>query len=242
MKKYGTILSICILLILWQLAALSIDNDFLMPYPLAVISTMWEQCLNSSFYTIVLQTILRSLFGLGIAFFCSGICAFLSYFYPFIKAVLAPFILLTKSVPNISYIIIVLVWFSSQSSAIIITFLILFPILYANFYEGLLTIHQNLQDVLRLYPESNWTKIHKFYLPMLIPAINAGLSSGLGLAFKVGVMAEIIGQVQYGIGRQLNVARLNMDMTSIFAWTFWIIILLMLMEFIRKQVMLRIQK
>ena len=61
-------------------------------------------------------------------------------------------------------------------------------------------------------------------------------------SFQVGVMAEIIGQVQLGIGRQLNIARFNMDMTAIFAWTLWIILLLLILEWIRKYSMDKLKK
>lgn len=234
MKKNGTILSVIILLGIWQIAAWSIHNDFLMPYPIEVLSTMIKQCSDISFYSILFATLSRSLCGLLVAFLIGGICAILSFYFVYFKHCISPIILLTKSIPNIAYIIIILVWFGSESSAVIITFLILFPVIYANIYEGLQSMDQDLKDVLRIYPEKRMTTLYKVYLPMLVPTINASLSSGLGLSFKVGVMAEIIGQVQIGVGRQLNIARFNMDMTTIFAWTLWIIILLIIIDYIRK--------
>lgn len=242
MKKSGTLISIAVLLVLWQTSALYIQNTFLMPYPMDVVSVMFSQLKDAHFYNIVFHTIYRSLCGLVLAFVTAGSCALLAFFFAFFKHLLAPIILLTKSVPNIAYIIIILVWFGSESSAIIIPFLILFPVIYANVYEGLQAMDQDLKDVLKIYPEKRWTVLCKVYLPMLVPTLNASLSSGLGLAFKVGVMAEIIGQVQVGMGRQLNVARFNMDMTTIFAWTFWIIIILVILEGIRKIMMYKIKK
>lgn len=43
-------------------------------------------------------------------------------------------------------------------------------------------------------------------------------------------MSEIMGQVQQGIGRQMNLCRLTSDMTGVFAWTGWIILILLLMD------------
>ena len=242
MKRSGVFFSIMILLGVWQLAAMGIQNDFLMPYPMDVFSLMAVQCRESSFYEIVIHTLFRSLLGLSLALCCAALGAFLSYFYTFVKYLLSPFILLTKSIPNVSYIIIILVWFGSQSSSVIIPFLILFPVIYANLYNALLHMDQDVKDVIRLYPETPWRMLQKVYIPLLLPAINASLSSGLGLALKVGVMAEIIGQVQLGIGRQLNIARFNMDMTAIFAWTLWIILLLLILEWIRKYSMDKLKK
>lgn len=242
MKKSGIILSVIVLLGAWQFAAFSIDNDFLMPYPRDVFMNMIQQCQDSSFYIIVFHTLFRSLTGLFIAFLCAILCALLSYIIPFIASLLSPVILLAKSIPNISYIIIILVWFGSESSSMIIPFLILFPMIYTNLYQGITNLDQDTRDVMRLYPQTFWLMLKKVYFPLLLPAINTSLTNGLGLAFKVGVMAEIIGQVQTGIGRQLNIARLNMDMTEIFAWTIWIILLLALVDYIKKYLMAKLEK
>ena len=43
-------------------------------------------------------------------------------------------------------------------------------------------------------------------------------------------MSEIMGQVPMGIGRQMNLCRLTSDMTGVFAWTGWIILILLLMD------------
>ena len=38
-------------------------------------------------------------------------------------------------------------------------------------------------------------------------------------------MAEILGQVRYGIGKQLYISKINLDMTGVFAYTIVIIII-----------------
>ena len=72
--------------------------------------------------------------------------------------------------------------------------------------------------------------LRRVYLPLLSSSIQASLSNGISLTFKVGVMSEIMGQVPMGIGRQMNLCRLTSDMTGVFAWTGWIILILLLMD------------
>ena len=43
-------------------------------------------------------------------------------------------------------------------------------------------------------------------------------------------MAEIVAQAQNGIGRQMNYCKVSFDMTGVFAWTGWIILLALIME------------
>ena len=54
---------------------------------------------------------------------------------------------------------------------------------------------------------------------MLGPSLKEGVRGSLSLGLKVGVMAEILGQVQPGIGHQLSRGRVNLEMADICAWT-----------------------
>ena len=89
---------------------------------------------------------------------------------------------------------------------------------------------ENLSKVLQLYPEKTSYRLWKVYIPLLKTEMISSFSNGLSLTFKVGVMAEILGQVQFGIGRQLNLCRITSDMVGIFAWTLWIILILLSIE------------
>ena len=73
------------------------------------------------------------------------------------------------------------------------------------------------------------------YLPLLRPAITASLCTGIAMAFKVGVMSEILGQVPYGVGRQMQLARLNFELEQVMAWTGWIIIVLAVCDRLMKR-------
>lgn len=227
--RYALISSIAILM-LWWLGAMYLDNDIILPMPMDVLLKMQAQMASPDFYTIVFTTLIRSMQGLCIAFFIAMIGALCSYYSKILQALLAPIILLAKSIPNISYIIIILIWFSRETSATIITFLILFPMFYENFLQGAKAKDEKLHAVLHIYPISHIDQILHIDLPMMKPFIRASLSSGIGLAFKVGVMAEILGQVDQGIGRELQYCRIDLDMAGIFAWTLWIILLLMLLQ------------
>lgn len=232
MKKYRTITSVFVLALLWEILAVQINNDFLFPYPLEVGKMMLQQVTSVHFYQVVAATLYRSLLGLGIAFLAAFLCAYLSYRYTVFHDLFYPVLLLTRSVPNVAYIIIILVWFGAEKSAAIVSFLIIFPIIYANLNSGLNFIDPNLKKVMQLYPERERTKICRLYIPLLRSAMEASLTTGLSLTFKVGVMAEILGQVQVGIGRQLNLCRITTNVTGIFAWTLWIIVILLLMEIV----------
>lgn len=230
MKQTRMVSSMLALGLLWWLLAVWMDNDFLLPYPHQVFELMKTQLASSTFYEAILITLLRSLSGLLLAFACALGCAFMAFQSRIFHDLFYPLLLLTRSVPNISYIILIQLWFGRNTSTVIISFLIIFPTIYSNLYHGLQHMDASLQQVIQLYPERRSYVMRRIYLPMLRGAMQASLSTGLSLTFKVGVMAEILGQVPVGIGRQLNICRITSDMPGIFAWTGWIILLLLMME------------
>lgn len=231
MKKY-TIISILCLLIVWQLLAWWMNNDFLLPFPKQVVETMLSQVTTPIFYESIFQTLSRSFMGMSIASILSFVCSFLSFQYNMFRNLFYPILVLTRSVPTICFVILILLWFGSDISAIIVTVIIIFPIMYSSLYSGYQHIDKNLKNVLYIYPEKKRYVIRKIYLPLLQEAIQASLSNGISLACKVGVMSEIIGQVQSGIGRQLNIYRLTPNMVGIFAWTVWIVLILACVDYV----------
>ena len=80
------------------------------------------------------------------------------------------------------------------------------------------------------------------YIPLLKPALGSALISITSLGFKVGVMAEILSQVRGGIGRNMQIAKLNVDLASLLAWTIWFLIVVAVCEWIIKKTIATIMK
>jgi NitT/TauT family transport system permease protein len=57
-----------------------------------------------------------------------------------------------------------------------------------------------------------------------------GIKGALSLGFKVGVMAEILGQVQPGLGYLMHIARINFETADVFAYTAIMIIIVVIIE------------
>ena len=67
-------------------------------------------------------------------------------------------------------------------------------------------------------------------MPSIIPYLISSCSVGLGLAWKSGVAAEVIGLLNSTIGMQLYNAKVSLEMTDLFAWTLVIVLLSFLLE------------
>lgn len=229
-KKKTALISVGALLILWQGMSMQIDYSFVLPSPYEVFCAMLALPFKQLFYTAVGATLLRSLIGLLAAFLLAGLLAAASWKQEWLRELFAPILLLMRSIPNISVIVLILYWCPRSISSILISFFILFPMIYQALFEALKEIDRTYLNVLRVYPKRRWDAVGRVYLPLLRPAISAASCSGISLSLKVGVMAEILGQVSQGIGRQMQLARVNLDLVAVLAWTGWIIILLFVFD------------
>ena len=214
----------------WFVISFSLQNEVLLPMPQDVVFQMISDLQNPVFYSSVGITLYRMLkglvfaFALGIAF---GLGCGLSKWF---DAFFYPLEVILKTVPNISYIILSLIWLGSEASVTVVSFLVLFPVVFGNVKQGILAIDTGYIDVIKVYPTSFSYKIRKVYLPLISPYLKAALQTSLGLGFKVSVMAEILGRVQSGIGFRLDFCRVNLDYTGVFAWTIWIVLLVVVLD------------
>ena len=105
----------------------------------------------------------------------------------------------------------------------------LVPVFYFNAFQGILHIDSDLQDIIQLYHHSFFYNLRYAYLPLIQGYIQSAIQTTLPLSFKAGVMAEIFVSTQYGIGKKLYYARVQIDMVGIFAWILWMVIIVFVM-------------
>lgn len=238
MKKYiSWCLFIGSLLIIWMLGSIYIDNVFILPSPIRVGNEMLSMCSTKVFYQSCLYTIVRVLYSIFISFVFGSICAFISSRYTFIQSIFSKLLLIVRSLPNVTIIILLLFWVSREMTVFLVSFLLLFPIVYENIFHSIEKIKNEWKDVLFIYKQPFLYQVKDVYLPMLGAAISSSLISAASLGFKVGIMAEILGQVQNGIGRQIQIARVNFELGRVMAWTIWVLVLVFIVDFCLRKIL-----
>lgn len=229
MKRRGWI-TVGVILIVWMIGGILVDNPIKLPSLFDVLVRMKDLMLDPVLYESFGYTLMRSLSGLLVALGCGIVLGLASGLNQKFEEYFYPVYLVLKSIPNISYILIVLIWSSNSFTMRVISFMVMFPVAYENVVKGIKSIDSEYLDVLKIYPQGFFDSIFRVYLPLISNYILASLSVGIGLTFKVGIMAEILGSVSPGVGRQFQLCRINVDMIGTFAWTLWLIILLVFLE------------
>ncbi len=220
------IISILIIIGLWQITAMIINKSVIMPYPFIVFKRMIEQLQSLRFYISIIMTLLRIFLSFIIAMILGIAFGLICGLNTKIKDYISPIISIIQTIPQIAYILIFLVWFRSLTCIILIISIMLIPVFYYNTLYGIENIDNELKDVILLYHQPLSYTIPNIYLPLIRGYILSAIDTCLPMSLKIGVMAEIFVQTAQGIGNELYIARVQIDMTSIFAWTIWMIILI----------------
>ncbi len=216
--------------ILWQGIAMLVNQSIILPSFFDVLSRLILILSDVSFYNHLFITLLRVILGTLSAFILSFIFAIVSYDFKWVDHALKPLVLVSKTIPNITYILLVLIWFSREMSVFFVTLLILFPVLYTQISTGLLGINPEHLELLKLYPETYFHRLTKVIIPLIKIPLFEGLKGALSLGFKVGVMAEILGQVQPGLGYLMHISRMNFETVDLFAYTAIMILVVVIIE------------
>ena len=214
-----TTLIVLIWLVIWQVLALVVNNSILLSGPIDTVKALIELGSASAFYISVGITVGKILLGFLAGMIPGSCLALLSYRSKTVKEFLSPFVSVIKSIPIVSFIIIALIWTGSSNVTIIVAAVISFPIFYKNVLEGLLVTDPKMLDLAKVFRMKTSKKIRYIYLPSLSSHIKSAVSLAIGMAFRGGITAEVVGQPIRSIGNGLYRAKINLATSEMLAWT-----------------------
>ena len=224
-------LSIITVLLIWQIFSVQIDNQFILPGPLKVFKAFLELLKNISTYQIIGLTLFRLFIAFIFSLVFAVILGLLAGNYSLIDEFLWPLVSALRTLPVASIIIIIIILMGRNYSLYLITFLMIFPIIYEATKQGVLNIDKSLKDAIALETHNQLTIMTKLHFPLVLPYIKTAILQSVGLGFKVIVMAEFIAQTSKGIGRALFNGSISINYELVFAWTLIIIFIVAIFEF-----------
>lgn len=215
---------------IWQAAALLADNPILLAGPFQVLRAFVDNLMRPDFIFIVLH----SLAGIGLGFFLALFAGMLlgaaGYRMTWAEELLVPMMAVFKSVPVASFVVLLLIWFGSGRLSFWISFLIVLPNVYVNTLAGLKSTDSRLLEMARVFGMGRGKKFFYIYRPALMPYIGSCLKISLGMSWKSGVAAEIIGLSEASLGERLYMSKIYLDTAGLFAWTVTIVLVSFLFE------------
>lgn len=230
-KKYGLKLAaVCFWFLLWEAVSRKIGQEILLPSPSGVISTLFALLNQLDFWKTILFSSLRIVIGFVLALIVGIVLASGASKVRLIKELVAPIMKMIQAMPVASFILLALVWINKKNLSVLASFLMVMPLIYANVSQGINSADEKLLQMTKVFHIGRWKRVRAIYLPSIMPHLFSAITVGLGLCWKAGIAAEVIGIPTGSIGERLYEAKLYLATRELFAWTIVIIIISIVFE------------
>ena len=211
-------------LLVWQggsmaLAAAVPNGGLLLASPVQASLRLLELLPSAAFWRAVGNSSLRIFGGFLLSCALASLLASLAAGRPWLRDLLAPAAAAVKAVPVASFIILALVWLDARSLSLFISALMVFPPVYLNVLEGVRQTDPRLLELARVYRIPLRRRLWGIYLPQVLPYFRSAASLALGLCWKAGTAAEVIGLPAGTVGERLYTAKVYLQTPDLFAWT-----------------------
>ncbi|MFA5449328.1 MAG: ABC transporter permease subunit [Clostridia bacterium] len=230
LNKLYPLLAVALFLVIWLVAAKAINIEMILPTPHETLRRLFILMGGGDFWVAVLGTLRRSLLSFFYSFMLALVLAVISYAVKPVYKLLSPIVTIARAVPTMSIILLAIIWLTSESSPMLIAGLIVFPLLYANFYAALSGMDRELINMSKLYKVPFPVRLFKLYIPSILPAMFAGIKSSISLNLKVTIASEVLAQTRDSMGRFMQISRVYLDTAELLAWTVAAIIFSYLLE------------
>lgn len=212
-------------LICWQIGAMSLGQEILLVSPVQVLVRLFQLAGEGDFWKSIGFSISRILFGFAMGCILGVSLGALSSQWKWVRELLAPITAVIKSIPVASFVILALIFLPSRNLSVLISFLVVFPILYTNILTGIESTSDQMLEMAQVFQLSWPKKIYYIYISHLLPYLKTSISVAMGFCWKSGVAAEVIGIPKGSIGEKLYQAKIYLETADLFAWTLVIVLL-----------------
>jgi len=226
------IIAVGLILAIWAIIAKIKNNALVLPMPDVVLEKFFVLGVEEGFWRSVGTSLLRTLIcfisSFAIALLLSAIAGILK---PLHK-VISPMITILRAAPTVAVILVMYAFVGNETMAIVVGFLIAFPIMYSAFYGSIVEVDKDLIEMANVYKVSPMNKIFYIYLPTITPTLFDTSKSTLSLTLKIIIASEILTNVAGSIGGKIQVAYASFEISYLLAWTLIAIVFSFVLEII----------
>ena len=214
----------------WQVAALAVGQELLVPSPHLVTHTLWRLCHTADFWRAAGASLLRIATGFAFGVMVGSLLAVLTARVRIANRLLSPLLKIIRATPVASFIILALVWIVTDALPAFIAFLMVVPVVWGNVDKGVRECDPRLLEMARLFRFGRRKTVLHVWIPSVMPYFLSACTTALGLAWKSGIAAEVICRPALSIGRLLQTAKNHLETAEVFAYTLAVIVLSVLLE------------
>ncbi|PLY11820.1 ABC transporter permease subunit [Sulfurimonas sp. CVO] len=228
---WGAIASILLFIALWDVGNQMYGN-LVLPSPLETFKTLNAMLHDESVINEINTTLYRASIGFGISLIFGTALGLLAGFFATASMMSRPIVTIFVGMPPIAWIVLAMIWFGMGDETVIFTVIVAsFPIVFVGALQGTRTLDGDLKEMAESFHFPWHMRFFDVYFPHIFSYVFPAWVSGLGMAWKIVVMAELLA-TSNGIGASLAVARSQLDTPTALSIVVIMIGSLMFIEYI----------
>lgn len=206
-------------LAVWIFAAALVAQPLILPGPGAVALALLRLVCDGGTWAILAGSGARILGGLALAAVCGGVLAGISSRLRAFARLVAPALSFVKATPVACVVVLLLIWLGSARVSIAAVFLMALPGVYFSLVEGLAQVNKPLEQMFRLHGVRGWRLFCAHTWREVLPFVLSCAQAVIGMSWKAGVAAELIGMAVGTVGECIYQAKLLIETADLLDWT-----------------------
>lgn len=196
-----SVAAIALIFVAWTVAYYAEGrNDLLVPSLPQSLEQIGVCFASEVFWRSFGGTLLRTLYAFAVSFALAAVFAAVSAICKPLGRMASTVIAVLRTVPTLAIALVVWRWAGSSGAPVVVTSLVLFPMIYAQFLAAFGGIDAGLKEMAKIYRLGNRDKIFKIYLPQVAPNLLSQVGADLSMGLKITVSAEVLSYTLYSVG------------------------------------------
>lgn len=213
-------------LLLWAILAVCLP-EVLFAGPLRTMKSLLRLLGTAACWQSLAQTLGQIASGFLLAFAAGLALGALCYCSQWMRIFVFPALQFMKSVPVACFVMVALIWISSERIAVLLSAFVVLPITCQSVLSGLSAVERELLEMAQVFRMPFLRRLRFLYIPQVAPFVLSSCRVSVGMCWKAGIAGEIIGLPRCSVGEQLYLAKLYLNMGDLFAWTLLIVLVSM---------------
>ena len=205
MKRYLKFVIPILLILVWEVLAILVNNEFILPSVDSVVAVLIHPTVNilgsGSLLENGMTSLMRVVLGFAIGVLVAVPLGILMGHLEIANDLFDSIIQILRPIPPIAWIPLALAWFKIGLASILFIIFIgaFFPVLL-NTIDGVRRVSRTWIETAYIFGTSELQLIYKVIIPAAAPTIWTGLRVGFGIAWMSVVAAEMLPGTSSGLG------------------------------------------
>ena len=226
-----SVLAVAVMWGVWVAAYFAVGNEYVVPSFMETMRELGALFASGTFWESFGGTLWRTVAGWLLAFAFAVLFAAAGVASKKFRSFFAPFVSVFRTLPTMAITLMLLIWSTPLVAPVIVTFLMLFPVTYAQLMAAYGEIDPQLFEMARVYGVPRREVLCKIAVPGMLPAVFSQAGPNLSLSLKVTISAEVLVSTFRSLGGMMHEAANYLQVAEMFALTILALLVGGLFEF-----------